>query len=362
MSHKKNQIWVMMPVLGLLLMSPKDIQSKYGRHIASDKVSDSSQEVSPKVDKSKTPKLDALMEKVEIPKKQNPLNLNSDMLKEDISKLLTRVSKAEEFEKDSVQKPQLEKLREEIKVSAIELRQVEESLKDLLKPEDVGDVPSRISEAKIHLEASLKDLETAEAIVAARPLDKPAPEAKAPEAKVVKRSPGIVEEETSVASDSKEEKDPILCALEEQNKLLKEQLQGFVQQQSLIMQQLMQMAQMSQMMFMQSMYRQPETFNYNKMYQYHQAPTVAGNWVYYPHGQNPLAPLQAQPVEQNIFGLQSPGILPQSVAPQTGLQRPDFLNQGQGQWGLSSQTPFNIPYGNSFSALPGLSPVPGQFI
>ena len=343
MSHKKNQIWVMMPVLGLLPISPKDIQSKYGRHIASGEP-EPSQEVSQEVRiESQTPKLDALLSSVTIPEKHNPLNLNSGMLKEDISSLLSRVSKAEEFDKKTVEKSQLDKLRAEIKVSAIELRQVENSIKDLMNPEDISDVPSRIEEAKIRLEASLKDLELTEALVAARPAV--TPEAETPVVtSPAQRAPSVVEAETSVAaSEGKKEeveKDPILCALEEQNKLLQQTLQTFVQQQTMIMQQMMQM---SQMMVMQNMYRTPDTFNYNQAYQYHQ-PMVAGNWVYYPNGLQPIQPGQTQQMQQpqqpgNIFGMQPPQNM-------YSFQQPDMLNQGQGQWGLAQQSPFVHPQGN----------------
>lgn len=339
----------MMPVLGLLLMSPKDIQSKYGRHIASGEP-EPTQAISQEVQsESKTPKLDALLSGVTIPEKHNPLNLNSDMLKEDISSLLSRVSKAEEFDKTKVEKPQLDKLREEIKVSAIELKQVENSIKDLMNPEDISDVPSRISEAKVRLEASLKDLETTEALVAARPAPvvAPTPEtpvvATTPSTTPAQRAPSVVPEETTVSSEGKkEEKDPILCALEEQNKLLQQTLQTFVQQQTMIMQQMMQM---SQMMVMQNMYRTPDTFNYNQAYQYYQQPMVAGNWVYYPQGQNPLAPLQAPQGQSNIFGMQQPQMQPQPQMNYSFTQ-PEMLNQGQGQWGLQPSSPFVHPQGN----------------
>jgi hypothetical protein len=396
MSHKKHQFWVMMPVLGLLLMSPKDIQSKYGRHIASDRDPAPSTEVTPQVQtESTTPKLDLLLKDVAIPEKQSPLNLNSDMLKEDISSLLSRVSKAEEFDKNTVEKPALDKLREDIKLSAIELRQVENSIKDLMNPEDVSDVPSRIAEAKIRLEASLKDLESTEALVAARPAPAitpavetpvvatttpaepatPAPEVSTPAATSTpaQRAPSVVDAETTVATDGKkEEKDPILCALEEQNKLLQQTLQTFVQQQTTIMQQMMQM---SQMMMMQSMYRTPDTFNYQQAYQYHQ-PMVAGNWVYYPNGLQPIQPGQTQnQPQQNMFGMQQPPVpyMPQMMgqaAPNMySFPQPDMLNQGQGQWGLTPSSPFTHPQGNfgmesagsGFTSIPmGIQPPAGS--
>ncbi len=379
MSLKKHQFWVMMPVLGLLLMSPKDIQTKYGRHIASEPEPLKPEQQQVAQVSSQTPKLDQLLTAVEIPVKPNPLNLNSDMLKENISTLLSRVSKAEEFDKNTVEKPALDKLREEIKASAIELRQVENSIKDLMNPEDKSDLPSRISEAKIRLEASLKDLEATEVLVAARavveikpatevattipvakPEIKPAPEVK-PD-----RAPSVVDAETKPETkkeDKKEEKDPILCALEDQNKLLQQQLQGFVQQQSLIMQQLMSL---SQMVMMQSMYRTPDTFNYQQAYQYHQ-PQVAGNWVYYPQGLQPIQPGQTVPGQQdqaNIFGLnQAPQTMQMPQMPMMGgygggmggmgmgmgmpyMQQPGMMNQAPGQWGLAPQTGITHTPGN----------------
>lgn len=378
----------MMPVLGLLLMSPKDIQSKYGRHIASGPVPEPTQEVQQVAEAaSETPKLDQLLSTVEIPARPNPLNLNSDMLKEDISSLLSRVEKAEEFDKNTVEKPALDKLREEIKLSAIELRQVENSIKDLMNPEDEGDLPSRISEAKIRLEASLKDLEATEALVAARTQEvKPevevatttpevAPEVKPevkPEETPVERAPSVVSEETKeepkteVAKEEKEEKDPILCALEEQNKLLQQQLQTFMQQQSMVLQA---MLSLTQSMMLQNMYRTPDTFNYQQAYQYHQ-PQVAGNWVYYPNGLQPIQPGQTVPGQQgqaDIFGLnnnQAPQTMPMPQMPMGGygggygmgmggmyggLQQPGMMNQMPGQWGLGSQfthTPGNFSMEN----------------
>jgi hypothetical protein len=397
-------------------MSPHDIQTKYGRHIASEpdpqntevkpevtevkpevtevkpevtEVKPESTEVKPEVAQpqpqpepqpqqaeapkpaSKTPKLDALLASVEVPARQNPVNLNHDMLKEDISSLLSRVAKAEEFDKATVQKTELDKLREDIKLSAIELRQIENSLKDLMNPEDVDDLPSRISEAKIHLEASLKDLELVEYIVANRPAEAPATtapevkpevaEAKPEETKPVERAPSVVNEETKPEAKT-EEKDPILCALEEQNKLLQTQLQSFVQQQSMIMQQLMGL---SQMVMMQNMYRTPDTFNYAQAYQYHQ-PQVAGNWVYYPDGLQPIQPGQTLPGQQsqaNIFGLNNNQAAQGMPMPQMpmggygmggygmgmgmyGLQQPGMMNQMPGQWGLAPQASFAHTPGN----------------
>jgi hypothetical protein len=326
----------MMPLLGILLMSPQTIQSKYGRHIAS-----AGAPAAPVPEHtraaSETPKLDQLITTLTVPARQNPLNLNSDHLKEEMTTSLSRVSKAEEYSRKTVQVPELDKHLEEIKNAAINLVQVENSIKDLINPNEEGDIRSRISEAKIILEASLKDLDETLVIVAAR-----APALAA-------RAPGVVAEETEVAADDKkEEKDPILCALEEQNKLLQQQLQGFVQQQSMIMQQL---AQMTQMMMMQNMYRTPDTFNYREAYQYHQ-PLVAGNWVYYPNGLQPIRPGQQIPGQMdqsNIFGL-NPQIIgygmPQMPQIQYPIQQPGMLDQN-GQWGLapqmgSGQTPGNF--------------------
>ena len=385
MSHKKHQFWVMMPVLGILLMSPQDVQTKYGRHIASDapEVHAPAEVARPA---SQTPKLDLLITTLSVPARQNPVNLNSDNLKEEISSLLSKVSKAEEYSRETVLVPVLDKHLEEIKSAAINLVQVENSIKDLLSSEDEGDIRSRISEAKIILEASIKDLDDARVAVAARaaapatPVVAGAPVVvPAAPASPAARAPGVVAAETSVAADDKkEEKDPILCALEEQNKLLQTQLQGFVQQQSMIMQQLMQM---SQMMMMQNMYRTPDTFNYREAYQYHQ-PQVAGNWVYYPDGLRPIQPGQQAPGQMNqsnIFGLnqQQPQM---QMQPQMGMmggygmggygmqmplapqmQQPGMMNQG-GQWGLapqmgSGQTPGNFGMeAMSFNmSTPGLS-------
>ena len=353
MSLKKHHVWVMMPVLGILLMSPHELEVKYGRHIASatPEPAPQAQEVK---QESKTPKLDKLLTNVAIPVRPNPLNLNSDMLKEDISKLLSRVSKAEEFDKNTVQKPALDSLRNEIKTSAIELRQVEDAIKDLMNPEDEGDIRPRIEEAKVRLEASIKDLEETEVLVANR-ASQPAPEA--PKTEVAEkpavtpeaeRKPSVVAEETKVeekpaASESKPEKDPILCALEEQNKLLQQQLQNFVQQQGLIMTQLMQL---SQMVMMQNMYRTPDTFNYQQMYQYQ--PQVPGSWVFQPaQPQQPVQP-QAQPMQQpdqNIFGMNPYAQMPMAPMygqyPQMPFQQPQMMNPGGGQWGLAPQTNFN---------------------
>ncbi len=365
MSHKKHQFWVMMPVLGILLMSPKDVQTKYGRSIASDEpapAAPSSVEARPA---SQTPKLDQLITTLTVPARQNPVNLNSDNLKEEISTALSKVSKAEEYSRETVLVPVLDKHLDEIKAAAISLVQVENSIKDLINPDDSGDIRSRISEAKIILEASLKDLDETRIAVARRDATPAAPVVvAAPAAPVVTptpsaaRAPGVVAAETTVAADpkkddKKEEKDPILCALEEQNKLLQQQLQGFVQQQSLIMQQLMQL---SQMVMMQSMYRTPDTFNYREAYQYHQ-PQVAGNWVYYPNGLQPIQPGQQVPGQMdqsNIFGLNQPQMQPPMGMggygmPQMGgmmggygmpmqpqMQQPGMLNQG-GQWGLAPQ-------------------------
>ncbi len=345
----------MMPMLGILLMSPQTVQTKYGRSIASDEPVAPQAEVARPA--SQTPKLDQLITTLTVPARQNPLNLNSDHLKEEITTALSKVSKAEDYKQETVLVPVLDKHLEEIKSAAINLVQVENSIKDLINPEEEGDIRSRISEAKIILEASLKDYEASKVAVARRdsapaapavaatPIVPITPSTPAP-ATPAARAPGVVAAETTVAADEKkddkkEEKDPILCALEEQNKLLQTQLQGFVQQQSLIMQQLMQL---SQMVMMQSMYRTPDTFNYRDAYQYHQ-PQTAGNWVYYPNGLQPIQPGQQVPGQMNqsnIFGLnQQPQMgmmggygmgMPQ--APQ--MQQPGMLNQG-GQWGLTPQ-------------------------
>ncbi len=367
MSHTKNHYWVMMPMLGILLMSPQTVQTKYGRHIASDRAADSAP-VAAEVARpaSQTPKLDQLITTLTVPSRQNPVNLNSDHLKEEITSSLSKVSAAEEYERDTVQVAQLDKQLEEIKSAAINLVQVENSIKDLINPDDEGDIRSRIGEAKIILEASLKDLEETRVIVAARvaapvtPVVAETPVPATPVTPVVTpaRAPGVVAEETAVAADDKkEEKDPILCALEEQNKLLQQQLQGFVQQQTMIMQQLLQM---SQMMMMQNMYRTPDTFNYREAYQYHQ-PQVAGNWVYYPNGLQPIQPGQQTPGQMdqsNIFGLQQQQPMPGQPMPQMGMmggygmpmqpqmQQPGMMNQN-GQWGLAPQAPQGMGFGGN---------------
>lgn len=375
----------MMPVLGILLSSPQELEMKYGRHIASD-------EPAPQAEvaraESKTPKLDQLLTNVEIPVRPNPLNLNSDMLKEDVSKLLSRVSKAEEFDKNTVEKPALDHLRDEIKVSAIELRQVENSIKDLMNPDDEGDIRSRIDEAKIHLEASLKDLSDTEALVAARgprPVaDAPAPVvASNPPQETSVRAPSVVPEETrvepapSTASASPAStpapvdpsKDPILCALQDQNKLLTQTLQTLMTQQQQIMGQMMQMMQMS-------MYRTPDTFNYQQMYPSTSGTQGQGAWVYLPNGMQSFMGQQQQPQQQQfqynpypmmggygmamngmqpqgmqpqgMYGMQTPGTFGmQSQVPQMQppmLQQPDMMmNQGGGQWGLAPQATFPQP-------------------
>ncbi len=362
MSHKKNQFWVMMPVLGVLLMSPQDVQTKFGRHIASVSALAAETTVEERAT-SKTPILDELLKGLTIPDRQNPLNLNSSHLKEEITSSLSQVSKAEEYDRDTVKSSELDKHLEEVKSAAVVVAQVENSIKDLLNPNEEGDLRSSIGEAKIILEASLKDLAETRILVAKRD---------APVAAVT-RAPGVVQEETiAVSSDKeevkeevkkeeekKEEKDPLLCALEEQNKLLQQQLQGFVQQQSLIMQQLMQL---TQMMTMQNMYRVPDTFNYRNAYQYHQ-PQVAGNWVYYPNGLQPIQPGQQLPgqVDQsNIFGLS-----PQMPA-QPQMQQPGMMNQG-GQWGLapqlgSAQTPGSFGMEATGFNMSAQSTTPGPFI
>lgn len=382
MSTRKHQIWVMIPFLGLLLMSPKDIQTKFGRSIASDEPAPVAQEsqAKPEVVESKTPKLDALLKDVEIPARANPLNLNVDMLKEDISGLLSRASKAESsYQVDTVKAEKLAEVKSELKQSAIELKQVENSIKDLLFPDDEGDIRARIDEAKVSLEASLANLEANEAIVAQRETPKPEdvkPEvAQAPKPEP-ERAPSVVHDETQVepqvaespkpqakpdpkpeskpeAKPESDEKDPVLCALQEQNKLLQETLQGFMQQQNLILQQMMNMTQMA---LMQNMYRTPDTFNYQQMYQYQ--PVQAGNWVYYPNGLQPIMPGQQQMPQQsqgqsNIFGMGGYGQSPYPQYPQMGqmsgygqqpqmmtpMQQPQMMNQG-GQWGLTPQMGF----------------------
>ncbi len=386
MSHKKHQVWAMMPLLGILLMSPQDVSHKYGRGIASDTdpaaAAPATEVAAPA---SVTPKFDALLGSVTVPSRQNPVNLNGDLLKEEISSLLSRISTAEEFDKNTVLKPALDHLRDEIKASVIQLKQVENSLPDLINHDEEGDLKSRIGEAKIRIEASLKDLEEDEVKLAARPAATP-PATPATEVVVAppatpattpavtpaatpERAPSVVVEETKPETKpdeaKKPEKDPILCALEEQNKLLQTTLQTFMQQQMTIMQQMMSM---QQQMMMQNMYKTPDSFNYQNAYQYQ--PQVAGNWVYYPNGLQPIQPGQAQgQMQNNIFGLnqQQPGQPQQPVGPMMpqmqqaynpmnsmmyGLQQPGMMNQG-GQWNLQPQMPMEL--------IPPMLHQPGSF-
>ncbi len=366
----------MMPLLGILLMSPHDVSMKYGRGIASEvEVAAPAPEARPA---SQTPKYDALLTSLTVPSRQNPVNLNGDLLKEEITSLLSRISTAEEFDKKTVLKPALDHLRDEIKASVIQLKQVENSLPDLINHDEEGDLKSRIAEARIRVEASLKDLDEDEVLLAARPAAAPAasaPATPAPEVAATPapaatvRAPSVVAEETKpevkpeVKPDpAKPEKDPILCALEEQNKLLQSTLQTFMQQQMTIMQQMMTM---QQNMMMQNMYRTPDTFNYQNAYQYQQ-PQVAGNWVYYPNGMQPAQPGQAPgQMQNNIFGLnqqpqQPMGPVQPQMQPQYnpmnammyGLQQPAMMNQG-GQWGLQPQAPLEL--------MPPMNHQPGTF-
>lgn len=143
-------------------------------------------------------------------------------------------------------------------------------------------------------------------------------------------------------------------------------------QQSQITQQLMSMTQMMMMQSMQNMYRTPDTFNYNQAYQYHQ-PQVAGNWVYYPNGMQPIQPGQTVPGQQsqaNIFGLNQPQQQPQMPSPyMMPFPQPQMMNQG-GQWGLAPQTSFTPgnfgmdAFSFNFSQGPQvpMAPPTGQFI
>lgn len=361
MSHRKHHVWAMMPLLGILLMSPQDVESRFGRSIASQEPAPVSQERPA----SSTPKLDALLSGVEIPARQNPVNLNGGMLKEEISSLLSRVDAAESsYQRETVQQPKLVEVKNEIKTSAIELEQVENSIGDLLNPEDGDEIRARISEAKIRLEASLVDLEESEALVARRDSGSEGPE-RAPSVVEATPEPETTAPSTTPTSPTtaateepkKEEKDPVLCALEEQNKLLKDQLQLFVQQQGLIMQQLMQL---SQMVMLQGMYRTPDTFNYAQLYQYQQPQTP---WVY-SYGMQPQQPQQPQmPQGQqpSIFSGQQYPQYPQypmlggygmgayGMGGSYGIQQPQNFGMPQqgaqggqsGQWGLAPQVGFS---------------------
>lgn len=365
-NHHKLAI---LPLLGILAMSPSVMSSKFAsRGIAS--VEDGKPEVKREVkeeakkEESKTPKLDALVSKVDPKSIMKDIDNSVEKFSKKRDELSAKILKErEDFKKDQSDKAVVAEQRLRIESLVPELLLVEASLKDLQEKkaiEQAADESSSklISTSKDVVESLLVDLDVNEKLVA-KASEPKVEEPKKEEPKVAEepKKEEVKKEEVKkeVAEDKKEEKkdeakkeeksdsEKLLCEVQEQNKILTKQVEQLINDQKQLMNTFMGMAQM-----MVGMYQQQQANQHNPYYQngpgmnsspyQYNAPMSAGNWVYYPQG--------FQPQQQNIFA---------QPQPQMGGYYPDQMHmqqqQGQpqvgGQWGLQPQMNFQIPsYGD----------------
>ncbi len=355
-NHHKLAI---LPLLGILALSPSVMTSKYAeRGIAS-----VTEEVKPEVKQeekkveSKTPKYDALVSKVDQKSIMKDVDNSIEKFKVKRDELAAKILKErEDFKKDQSDKVVVGDQRKKVESLVIDVLLVEGSLKDLQEKKAIEQSEDEsssklIATTKDVVESLLTDLETNEVLVA-KASEPKVEEPKKDEPKVAeepKKEEGK-KEEVKVVEDKKEEKkdeakkeeaktdaEKLLCEVQEQNKLLSKQVEQLINDQKQLMNTFMGMAQMMVSMHQQQQQQAPNPYYQNgpgwnqSPYQYN-APMSAGNWVYYPQG--------FQPQQQNIFAQpqqQMAGIYPDQM----------HMQQPQGQWGMQPQMNFQIPsYGD----------------
>jgi hypothetical protein len=358
-NHHKLAI---LPLLGILAMSPSVMSSKFAeRGIAS-----VTEEVKPEVKKeeSKTPKYDALVSKVDQKSIMKDVDNNIEKFSKKRDELAAKIQKERQDFKESADKVVVEEQRKRVESLVIDVLLVEGSLKDLqekkgIEGADLEASVKKIDEVKGTVESMLGDLDVNEKLVAkaSEPkVEEPKKEEPKKEDVKVAEEPKKEEakkEEVKVADAKKEEvkkeekkeeksdSEKLLCEMQEQNKILTKQVEQLINDQKQMMNAFMGMAQM-----MVGMYQQQQTSQTNPYYQngpgfnqspyQYNAPMSAGNWVYYPQG--------FQPQQQNIFAQ------PQQQQQQMGGFYPDQLHmqqpQQQAQWGLQPQMNLIPSYGD----------------
>lgn len=352
-----NHKFAILPLLGILAMSPSVMSSKYAtRGIASVPVQE---EVKPEVkqevkEESKHPKYDAQVSKVDPQSLMKDADNNFEKFKAKREDLIGKVKKErEEFKKDQSDKEIVKEQRTRVESLVIDMLLTENSLKDLQEKkgiEQADDEASQklLAEQKDIVESLLVDLDANEVLVAKASEPKQEEPKKEEEVKVAeekkeepKKEEEKKEEEVKVTEEKKEEKkdDKHLCEAEEQNKVLTKQVEQLIADQKQMMNAFMGMAQMMVSMYQQQQQQAPNPYYQNgpgwnaSPYQYN-APMSAGNWVYYPQG--------FQPQQQNIFAQpqMAQGIYPSQFHMQ---QQPSYgPQQNQGQWGLQPQMNFGM--------------------
>ncbi len=361
MKHFYSHKLAILPLLGILAMSPSDMTSKF----ASRGIASVQEEVKTEVKKeeSKTPKYDALVSKVDPKSIMKDIDNNFEKFKAKREDLIGKVKKErEDFKKDQSDKEVIKVQHERAESLVISMILTEASLKDLQEKkgiEQADDEASQklLAEQKAVIESILVDLDANDVLLAkASEPKKEEPKVEEPK----KEEPKVAEEkkdekkeeakkeekkeEVKVAEEKKEEKkeqtpaEKQLCDLQEQNKVLTKQLEQLVADQKQMMNAFMGMAQMMVGMYQQQQQQAPNPYFQNgpgwnsSPYQYNQ-PQTAGNWVYYPQG--------FQPQQQNIFAQPqlNAGIYPDQFHMQQ--QVPSFGQQQQ-QWGLQPQMNFGM--------------------
>lgn len=368
MKRSHHHKLAILPLLGILAMSPSVMTSKYAsRGLAS--VEDGKQEVKKEEvkkeeikEESKTPKFDALVSKVDKTTITKDLEITLDKFKVKRDELSAKLKKErEDFKKDQSDKVVVEEQQKKVESLVTDVVLVEGALKDLQEKkgiEQADDEASQklISESKDIVESLLNDVDSNKVLVAKasepkveepkkeepkkeepkvadEKKDEPKKEeVKKEEVKVTENKDEGKKEEKKEEKKEQTESEKQLCALQDQNKLLSKQVEQLINDQKQIMNTFMGMAQM-----MVGMYQQQQANQHNPYYQngpgfnqspyQYNAPMSAGNWVYYPQG--------FQPQQQNIFAQpqQMVGMYPDQFY---GQQQ----QQGQAQWGLQPQMNF----------------------
>ncbi|MCM2348978.1 MAG: hypothetical protein NDI69_03090 [Bacteriovoracaceae bacterium] len=322
MKHFNRHSLAILPLLSILAMSPRVIQSKATqRHVASVVEEVPVENGKPEVkDDKKEEKKEEFKKFKEYSAKVSPdsivknENLTLDDLKKQETDLKVKLDQIKiEAKKEDIKKEIVDQERKDREALVVDLLLIEDGLKGLdeKKAIEIADkeaIEKSILEHKVKIEELLLDLEQSEEILAKAEAEEPKKEEEVKP--VLAEEPKKEEEVKPVVAEEpkKEEVKKEVCEADEKNALLTKQVEQLLNDQKQIMQTMLGMAQMMISMHQNQQQQQPNPYYANSMhanpYQYNQ-PFTSGNWVYYPNGFQPSQPnIFAQPQMQQQQGQQ----------------------------------------------------------
>lgn len=343
MSHSNHHFLAILPLFAILSISPMHLDSKldHGRSIASEVVS-----AHPKYE-ARASKIDRTKIVIDKDLDLNCFSDRADALRKSV--LEQRKSyKVDVIEKEAVE---LQRIRVQSLVSSmVDLEEDMKALKEKKAWEPEGEklADTTMAELKTTIESLLLDeVENDLAVLK----DKVA---KDEAAQVATTKPEVKPEAEKPAAEPA--KDPILCELEEKNKVLTKQVEDLLEQQKQIMQTMLGLSNMMVQMNQQQSSLPSWMTNGSMMNYQQQYPSLPGQgngqWVFYPQSVMPT-------VINNMMGYG------QSSEPNVQTQMPQQPQMGQQSYQQQMQSgQFNylpLPQQQYQYQAPAMNMMPGQF-